>query len=61
MIDNPASYIVLLCVLIGFLVYVLDAYLKTKPDDYDPCKKYFVVESMRTELDWGKVNRKRRF
>lgn len=61
MIDNPATYIVLLCALVGFLIYVLDAYIKTKPSDYDPCKKYFVVESMRTELDWGKVNRKRRF
>ena len=60
MTDNPVTWLLLVIAAIGFALYLFKAYLDTKPKDFDPCREY-VVKSMRTELDWGKANAKRRF
>ena len=58
--DNPVTYLVLALLLLGAIFYVLNAYINSKPKDFDP-NKYVVVSSLKTNLDWGEANKKRRF
>lgn len=59
--DNPISWLILVVAALFCAAYLFKAYLNTKPKDFDPCREFVVVESMKTNLDWGKANAKRRF